>query len=68
MKAYFDRNIFGDLKAMADGDESDEKLSALRAAVDEKRLTVLLNTTVLEETLPALNLSPDMFTNNKVLP
>ena len=60
MKAYFDRNIFGDLKATEDGGESAEKFSALRAAVNEKRLTVLLSTTVLEETLPALNLSPSI--------
>lgn len=43
---------------MEDGGESAEKLSALRAAINEKTLTVLLSTTVLEETLPALNLSP----------
>lgn len=58
MKAYFDRNIFGDLKKMKDAPEPDEKLSILQSTVNDKRLTVLLSTTVLEETLPALNHSP----------
>lgn len=57
MKVYFDRNIFDDIKKLKDVHESATDIAVLRSAVDEGRLTVLLSTTVLEETLPALNLS-----------
>lgn len=54
MKAYFDRNIFGDIKKLKEISEASHEITTLQRAVDEGKLTVLLSTTVLGETLPAL--------------
>lgn len=54
MKVYLDRNIFGDIKQLKDSAESAGRVAALHNAVNEKRITILLSTTILEETLPVL--------------
>jgi hypothetical protein len=59
MKAYFDRNIFGDIKNLKEASESSDDIITLQDAVQNGKLTVLLSTTVLEETLPALKHSTD---------
>ena len=57
MKVYLDRNILGDLKSSS---RSHTRLLPLQDAVKQKRIDVLFSTTILEETLPALNHSAAM--------
>ena len=59
MKAYFDRNVFGEIKQLTDASETHPDIATLRRAVDDDRLSVLLSTTVLEETVPAARRSTE---------
>jgi hypothetical protein len=54
VKIYLDRNIFADVKRFRSHPRSEEVHSLLRNAVEQKRIRILLSTTILEETLPAL--------------
>src|SRR5690348_16812199 len=54
MKVYFDRNIFDYIKRMKDASQSMPDIDNLYQAVCEGKLTILLSTTLLEETLPLL--------------
>lgn len=59
MKIYLDRNIFADLKQSTSASRSADDLAILQGAVRRKEIQILLSTTILEETLPALNCSAD---------
>lgn len=59
MKVYLDRNIFGDIKQLRSTPDSADSITVLQRAIEEKRITILLSTTVIEKTLPALNHSPN---------
>jgi len=59
MKVYFDRNIFGDIKQLKNATKSADSITVLQNAVSDRRITILLSATVLEETLPTLNYSPN---------
>src|SRR5215216_2921149 len=54
MKVYFDRNIFDYIKRLKEASGSTAAIDNLYQAVCDGKLTILLSTTVLEETLPLL--------------
>jgi len=57
MKVYFDRNVFDYIKRIKDASNSTPAIDNLYQAVRDGKITILLSTTLLEETLPFLKLS-----------
>lgn len=59
MLVYFDTNVFRDLKgSVGRTHNSADLLPAVQNEIDEEKFSLVLGTTVLEETLPALTNSP----------
>lgn len=61
MKVYFDRNIFGDITESVKNFGTNDDIAVLQSAVDKGKLTILLSTTVLQETFPLLSHSTNTF-------
>lgn len=61
MKIYLDRNIFGDLKELVEYSKVNDDISLLQSAVDEGKVSILLSTTILQETFPLLHHSAKNF-------
>jgi hypothetical protein len=61
MKVYFDRNVWGNLKAERGTAGSHHSMACLKTGVGERRFEIVFSTTVLEETMALLNCSPGVF-------